>query len=745
MVISNFFFALQLKEVDLEISSIVPPSQLEQNGTNHHDNDQSLCSSHDHVNKDNAEFQQETSATLVDGTESRNIDHLQEDDAAAVGLAARLQEESPVDENVPLGPVHASAGCNATLQGSTTEPLSKDAEVFAAMVQPQSPREQHPNAPPHNIDAERLHDDGARDQSLKPSCEGLETRDPVAPTVDRSSDALATNASEPGDLPESVTPDGTIISSQPHSSKTDMNVLQHESGEKVNQVLDDDNASIQQMEKDHIHEDLTLQTTSVLPSVSCNDAIQGGQSETNHMPGNATDHTTVCEDQNGDKSRTELSGADKANEAQPHSANILEKNTVHGGLNVQAAPLSQNCNLALHDNVSEVNCSFEQNTGRSRTDAQKNNCSTSVLNITQDGTTTSTTNTLNKSNLGDASARIPHVPSSDDNLHGIAAAGLMSMTNKMPFWPKDQELNHSLEGLSQQDLCIKCGKAGQLLKCSGCLLAAHDSCFGSSVTFQETGLFYCPVCFYTKATEAYQKARKVYYEARKNLATFLGTTQVAGQQDELLNGVLPRAPNKDGQSNVSDSSKRKNIHQQEAANLAHRDEEPGQQRKKQKFYATGSGYTEEVVTEDTSRLRNSNIVTMGKQSVLKGNSRNQVGGAERQQLGGNKEAGNINSFHETRRSPENRCQHPANEEAEADEEDGPTKSHQSNDSDEIEATSSNGSGKRSSPPWRKMRHSKSRLQEKETVVSSKSRKIIAQQDQHTSSPSRKRNYAPQKR
>jgi hypothetical protein len=730
MVISNFLFALQLKEIVPEIASMVPPSQLEQNVTNNHDNDQSLCSSHNHVNKGNAEFQQETSANLVVGIESRNLDHLQEDDAAAVGLAARPPEESPVDENVQPRAVHASAGCDVTLQGSTTEPLSKDTEFFAAMIQPQSPSEQHPNAPPLNSDAERLHDGGARDQSLKPSCEGLNTHAAVAPTVDRSSDALPANATEPGDLPESVTPEDTTIISQPHRSTTDTNVLQHENGEKVNQVLDDVNASIEPVEKDHVDEDLTLQAASALPSVRCNDAIQGGQSETSHMPGNATEHTAVFEGQNGDNTRPEFSGADKVNETQPDNTNILEKNTVPGGLNVPATPLSQNCNIALHDKISEVNCSFVQNAGRGRTDAQKNSCSTSEQNITQGGTATTTTNTLNKSNLGDASAGIPHGPSSDDRLHGIAAAGLLLMTNKMPFLPKDQEITDSLEGLSQQDVCIKCGEAGQLLKCSGCLLAAHDSCFGSSVTFHESDLFYCPVCFYTKATEAYQKARKVYCEARKNLATFLGTSQVVGQQDELLTGVLPRPPNREGQSNVSESSKRKNIHQQEETNLSHQDEDPDQQRKKQKVYETGNDYTEEIVTE-------------------KGNSRNQVedAEAERQQLEENEEAGNINSSHKTRRSSKNRCHPPANQEVEADEEDGPTKSHshQSNDSDEIEATSSNDSGKRSSPPWRKMRHNKSKLQEKETVVSSKSRKIITQHNQHLSSPSTKRNYAPQKR
>ncbi|TVU33972.1 hypothetical protein EJB05_15791, partial [Eragrostis curvula] len=749
-----------LKEVDPEITSMVSPSRLEQNGTNQHDNDQSLGSSHDHVNvekprspTDNGELQQLTSENLVDETESRNLgedpitqtfvlhqpctsdsksdDHPQEHDARAVDLGAKSPEMSPTaDEDVLHGPLHASA--DATLQGCITEPLSKkDTEVHAAMVPPESPREQSPNSPSHYIDGERLHDDGSSDQSLKkPSHEGLGTHASVAPSFDRSSDALPTNASEPGHLPEFVAPEDSTMISPPHSSRTDLNALQHESGEKVNQILDDVSASIQPAEKDHVHVELTLQA-----SVRCKEATQGGQSEINHLPGNDTEHATLLEEQNGDKSDTENRGVDKVNQALHDDASISENKKFHVGLNVQAAPSSQNCNLILHDRISEANYSCEQNTGK-RTDVQKNGCSSSAPNSAQGVNGTSTTNTSDKANLGDTSAGMPRVSSPYDSLHGIAATSLLSMANKMPSWPMDQDISDSLEGFSQQDLCIKCGKAGELLKCSGCLLAAHDRCFGSSVTFQEADLFYCPVCFYRKATEAYEKAKKTYCEARKNLATFLGTTQAVRQRDEQLTGVLPRAPNGEGQSDVCDSSKRKNTHQHKAINLAHRDEEPDQQRKKQKVYATGNGYPEEMVTGKASPVENPNNVTI---------KNNKLGDAERQQQGENKKVVNGNSSHGTRSSSQKRCDPPANQEVEAEKEDGPAKSHQSNDSDEIEATSSNDSGKRSSPPWCKMRHSKSGLREKETVASSNSRKTTAQQDQHLSSPSRKRNYAPQKR
>lgn len=163
-----------------------------------------------------------------------------------------------MNENVQLGSVHMSAGCDATLQGSTTESRSKDTQVHVGMVQPQSPKEQYLSGPPHSMDEEMLHDDGARDQLLKPSHEGLHTHAAIAPTFERSSDTLPTNASEPGYLPESLTPEDTNMISQPHGSRNDTNFLQHESGEKVNDVLDDVSANMHTVEKGHVHEGLTL-------------------------------------------------------------------------------------------------------------------------------------------------------------------------------------------------------------------------------------------------------------------------------------------------------------------------------------------------------------------------------------------------------------------------------------------------------------------------------------------------------
>ncbi|TKW30849.1 hypothetical protein SEVIR_2G064800v4 [Setaria viridis] len=761
-----------LKEVDPEIMSMAPPSQLKQNGTTQLDNDQSLCSSHDHVNiektklpTDSGELQQEALVNSVDesGTrsmekdsvaptsvlhqpctsDSKRYDPPQEDSIGAASLGAKSPESSPIVEgNISVGTVPASASCDAALQGSITEPLSKHVtKDHTTMNQPQSHREISPS-PPHYIDGERPHDGSTSDLPSKdPRHEELSLNTTVNPDIDRTGDDLPTNASEP----EFITEQNTTNISEPHSSGTHLSALQHESGEKVNQDLDDVSASIQPVEKDHVNEELSLQAASVLPSISCNGAIQGGKSKTNHQPGNATEHAMVFEQQSVDKSHLEVSSINKVNQAL-HDGSIQENNAVNDETNAQTSPMSQACNITLHDKISEAKYLSEENTGKNRTDGQKCGYSASVPSSAQDGYGKSAAKILNKENFGDTSVETS-VPSSDHSLHGTAAAGLLVMTDKMPFCTKDQDINDSLGDLSQQDLCVKCGKDGQLLKCSSCLLTAHDSCFGSSATFEETGLFYCPVCFYTKATEAYQKAKKTYCEARKNLSAFLGTTPLVKQHHEQPTVVLPGATNREGHSNGCDLSKRKNIHQNEADNLAHRDEEPHRQRKKQKINATGNGYPEQIVTEKVP-LQNSDVAPMNKHTILKNNSCKRVQGTEKQQQVENKEArkeaGNDNSSHEMRTSSQKKIG-PENQEVESDKEDDPANSHQPDDSDELEATSSNGTGNRSSPPWRNMRHNKARLHEKEAVASSNSRKT-AQREQHMPSLSRPKNYAyPQKR
>ncbi|PAN09873.1 hypothetical protein PAHAL_2G055400 [Panicum hallii] len=760
-----------LREVDPDIKSMAPSSQLEQNGTTQLHNDQSPCSSNDHVNiekprlpTDNGELQQEALVNLVDESDSRSIEKdsvaptsvlhqpctsdskccypLQEDAIGAASLGPRSQERSPIVEGkISVETVPASASCDAALQGSITGPLSKHVMKYhTTMVQRQPNRETSPS-PPHYIDGERPYDDSTSDLPSKdPRHEELSVHTTVNPDIDRSSDALPTNASKP----EFVTTQDTTMISQPHSSGTHLSTLQNLSGERVNQHLDDVSASIEPVEKDHVYEELTLQAASALPSISCNGDIQGGKSETNHQSGNTAEHTMVCEQQNVDRSHLEISSSNKLNQAL-HDGSIQENNVANGGPNAQIAPRSQTCNVTLHDKISEADYLSEENTGKNRTDVLKCGCSASVPSSAQDGDGKGATKILNRESFGDTSVEVS-VPCSDYSLHGTAAAGLLAMTDKMPFCTKDQDINDSLGDLSQLDLCIKCGKDGQLLKCSSCLLTAHDSCFGSSATFEDTGLFYCPVCFYTKATEAYKKAKKTYCEARKSLAAFLGTTHLVRQHDEQPTGALPGAANRQGHSNGCDSPKRKNIDQNEADNLTHQDEEPNQKRKKQKINATSNCYPEQVVTEKVP-FPSFDVAPVNKHTILKNNSSKRVQGAEKWQQVENKEArkeaGNDNSSHETRSLSQQKCG-PANEEVEADREDDLANSHQPDDTDKLEATSSNDSGNRSSPPWHNMRHSKARLHVKETMASSSSRKT-AQKDQHMPSSSRQRNYAYQQK
>uniref|UniRef100_A0A453Q0N9 Myb-like domain-containing protein n=1 Tax=Aegilops tauschii subsp. strangulata TaxID=200361 RepID=A0A453Q0N9_AEGTS len=690
-----------LREVNPEIASMVPPSPVEQGGKNN-GNDQLFCSiSPDHVNTERHRCHTD-----------RLYNRPQED---TIGVSVRSAQTSPSKDsrNTSITAEPTSASCSADLLRSKAKLMSKQDAVETTMSQEKSPTailqrescgDKYRN-PCHDNDGERPHgDDTNIHLSKNLSHEGLTMQAMVAPDSDRTN-ALRTNTSETNHLPEFVAADVTGVMTELHGRKTQRNSPQHDSGETAVQVRDEGSAGIQPVEKDPGHNELNLQTAGVVPSVSCNRAVQGDKSETNLQQENATGHSKIFEEKNDDKAHLEVSCADKANPALLDDVNILENNTSGGR---QTALDSPCCN----------------------------------------------------------------VPSSS----------------------QDKDANGSIKGLTEQDLCIKCGKDGQLLKCSSCSLAAHDGCFGSPVTFDASGQFHCPVCFYTKATEAYQKAKNAYLEARKNLSSFLGTKQFP-KLHEQSTGKQQTATNSKDQLNECNTSKRQGNHQSEADNLSHKDEEPGeqrkkqktndtsdacpeedqlngcntpkrqgnnksdaynlshkdlepgQQRKKQKTNATSDACREDVVTEKASFGLNSNIAP-NKDSVLQ-NKRKQVHVTEHEQSVENAEAhedGNNNSFCEPQHSSQNRCSPVVNQNVEADKHVSLTNSHECESSDEIEATSSNDSGKQSSPPWRNMRHRKAKFQEKETVVSENSKKALGCQDQHMPSPSRKRKYAyPPKR
>uniref|UniRef100_A0ACD5V2D7 Uncharacterized protein n=1 Tax=Avena sativa TaxID=4498 RepID=A0ACD5V2D7_AVESA len=768
-----------LREVNPDITSIVPPSPVEKSGKNNV-NDQSFCIiSHDHVNtekhghpRDSSDLQRENLTVFVSETDTR--------------------------------------------------------------------------------DGERPHDGGTNIQSSKDlSHRGSTMQSTVALDSDRSTDALPIYTSEKSHLHEFVVADDTDMIAQPFGRKT-RNSPQPDHCEKTSQDLDEGGARIQLVDEDPGHNEPSLQTAGAVPFVSYA-AVQEDKSETEHPQEDVTEHSQIFKQRNGDKANLEVSSADKANPALQDDGNIL-KNTSCGD---QTAIYSPCCNVALHNKSSEVDSLSEKNT-------EKNMADRSVLNSPQDGNKEGTKRAANKKIMGNAVVETSNVHCSDDSSSDFAAACLLSLMTNMPSSTQDKDANGSIEGFTEQDLCIKCGKDGQLLKCGTCLLAAHESCFGSLVTFDVSGQLYCPVCFYTKATEAYQKAKTAYSEARKNLCAFLGTKQFAKQHNEQSPGKQPAATSskyhlnecntsnrqgnnqseadslshrdeepgqlrkkqrtndtsdacpEENQLNGCNASKRQDNDQPEADNLSHKDEEPCQQRKKQrkndtndacpeedqlngcntsvrqgnhqsgaynlshkdlesgqqKTNATTDTCTEEVITEKACFVLNSGVAT-NKDCVLR-YKRRQVHVAEDSEDGNGKhgqpvensetcedgngkhgqpvenaearEDGNGNSLYEAQHSSQNRCSPVTSQNVEPDKHDCRINSHECENSDEIEASSSNDSGKRSSPPWRTMRHHKAGLQQKKTVISNNSKKALGCQDEHMPSPSRKRNYAyPPKR
>ncbi|XP_040260471.1 uncharacterized protein [Aegilops tauschii subsp. strangulata] len=748
-----------LREVNTDIACMVPPPPVEKGGKNN-GNDQSLPSINPdhHVNaerhggpRDSSDFQRESVTDFVNGTFTRNVqkdpmvptpdyrepstlysrcyDRPQED-TIGVGVSVRSAQTSPSSDNrnrsITTEP--ASATCSAALLRGNTELMSKQVAAETTMSQEKSPTtilqrescgDKNKNSF-HDNDGERSHGNGTNIHLSKNlSHEGLTMQATVAPDSDRNTDALLANTSETRSLPEFVAADGTGVIAELHGRKTRRSSPQHESSEKASHVLDEGSARIEPVEKDSGHNERNLRTAGVVPSVSCNGAVQGDKSETNILQENATGPSKLFKEKN-DKVLLEVSCADKANPALHDDGTILENNTSDG----RKTALDSRCNAMETSNVHRSN----------------------------------------------------------DSPSGFAAACLLSLMGNMLPCSQDKDANGSTQDFTEQDLCIKCGKDGQLLKCSSCSLVSHESCFGSSVTFDVSGQFYCPVCFYTKASEAYQKAKKTYLEARKNLSAFLGTNQFPKEHHEQSTGKQQTATNskdhsnehntskrqgqseaddlshkgeepgeqrkkqrtndtsdvhpEEGQLNGCDASKRQGNHQSDTYNLSHK--EPGQQRK-QKTNATSDACPEGVIAEKASFGLNCDIAP-NKDCVLQ-NKRKQVEqsveGAEAH------EDGNGNSFYDAQHSSQNRCSPVANQSVEAEKHDSLTNSHDPKSSDEIEATSSNNSGHRSSPPWRNMRHHKARSQEKETVVSYNSKKALRCQDQQMPSPSSKR-YQPKR-
>ncbi|CAN0909934.1 hypothetical protein LINGRAHAP2_LOCUS26036 [Linum grandiflorum] len=76
---------------------------------------------------------------------------------------------------------------------------------------------------------------------------------------------------------------------------------------------------------------------------------------------------------------------------------------------------------------------------------------------------------------------------------------------------------------SGSNLCVICGKNGQLLLCDtdGCTFAIHGSCLGVTPSFDSGGQFCCPVCAHSLAISYYEKMKERVAVTLKQLSSFL--------------------------------------------------------------------------------------------------------------------------------------------------------------------------------------------------------------------------------
>ncbi|XP_059668447.1 uncharacterized protein LOC132313614 isoform X2 [Cornus florida] len=129
---------------------------------------------------------------------------------------------------------------------------------------------------------------------------------------------------------------------------------------------------------------------------------------------------------------------------------------------------------------------------------------------------------------------------------------------------------------TELNFCMKCNKSGQLLACSAstCPLVVHESCLGSTASFDDGGNFYCPFCAYSRAITEYLKVKENVSLSRKDLAAFTGSRNEHGlkelsirsrseqsqqRQDEDVNGNNEPNYNGNNANKVYNSQCRKNI------------------------------------------------------------------------------------------------------------------------------------------------------------------------------------------
>ncbi|KAF6168924.1 hypothetical protein GIB67_038421, partial [Kingdonia uniflora] len=107
----------------------------------------------------------------------------------------------------------------------------------------------------------------------------------------------------------------------------------------------------------------------------------------------------------------------------------------------------------------------------------------------------------------------------DDNLGNDPSFGsdedMVIATEKRNFLSSQNHINQDSQASvdyswTEQSVCIKCNKDGQLLICSvsNCPITVHENCVDSSTSFDNTGNFCCPFCSLTQATGVYREAKK---------------------------------------------------------------------------------------------------------------------------------------------------------------------------------------------------------------------------------------------
>lgn len=85
---------------------------------------------------------------------------------------------------------------------------------------------------------------------------------------------------------------------------------------------------------------------------------------------------------------------------------------------------------------------------------------------------------------------------------------------------------------TEQNLCAKCNKEGQLLECtaSDCPLFVHENCLGFPAKFDDNGNIHCPFCAYSLYISKYLEAKRRVSLAKKDLSAFIRAVDLRSKE-----------------------------------------------------------------------------------------------------------------------------------------------------------------------------------------------------------------------